>query len=155
MSLAETIRNSPVGHLDLEGYVAADAQTPVRDVLKLMRGFDRTTTLVTRSERLVGVFTERDVLRKVVSQPETWEKPIGELMTPNPVVIAPEETIQTALHRMNEGHFRDLPVVERDGKIVGNLTDNAIVAHLADHLQAEVLNLPPVPDQVPDTVEGA
>ena len=42
-----------------------------------------------------------------------------------------------------------------DGANPTNLTDNAIVRHLAQHLQAEVLNLPPDPDQVPKTVEGA
>jgi CBS domain-containing protein len=155
MSLASEVRNGHIGHLDLEAYVKADESTSVREVVRLMRRLDRTTTLVTRDDRLAGIFTERDVLRKVVTRPETWDRPVRELMTPDPVVAHPDATILGALRLMNEGHFRDLPVVNERGKILGNLTDNAIVRYLADHLPAEVLNLPPDPNQVPKTVEGA
>ena len=39
--------------------------------------------------------------------------------------------------------------------LVGNLTDHALVQHLCERLEREILTLPPNPDQVPDTVEGA
>jgi CBS domain-containing protein len=153
-SMAE-IKNERVGHLDLEGYVATDESTTVGEVIRLMRRFDRTTTLVTGGGRLTGIFTERDVLQKVVSHPETWDRPVSEVMTPGPVVVSPDASLLRAIRLMNQGHFRDLPVVDAGGKISGNLTDNAIVSHIAQHLAAEVINLPPDPNQVAEAVEGA
>jgi CBS domain-containing protein len=76
-------------------------------------------------------------------------------MTPAPRVVGPEANILTALRIMTEGRFRDIPVLGPEGRLLGNLTDNSVVRHLADHLQAEVLNLPPEPDQVPGSPEGA
>ena len=155
MRLNEEIRSGLVGHLDLHSYVATDTSTPVRQVLELMRHSDRTTALITENGQLVGIFTERDVLRKIVSRPNALDQPVEAFMTPNPKVVGPDVNLVGALRRMNEGHFRDLPVTGPDGKILGNLTDNEVVRHLADRLQAEVINLPPDPNQVPKTVEGA
>lgn len=154
-TITETVRNSLVGHLDLSGFVQTEEGTTVREVLALMRGHDRTTTLVTRDGRLTGIFTERDVLQKIVSNPQALERPVRDFMTPSPRCVRPDVSILGALRVMNEGHFRDIPVVDAEGKILGNLTDNAIVVHLCDHLQAEVLNLPPDPEQVPRAPEGA
>ena len=56
---------------------------------------------------------------------------------------------------MNSGHFRDIPVVDARGQVLGNLTDNAVARYLCEGLQAEVMNLPPDPNQVHRTVEGA
>jgi CBS domain-containing protein len=155
MSITQEIRNCRVGHLELGEYVSADQRMSIREVLWRMRQCNTSTALVIRDDRLVGIFTERDVLHKVLTSPEVWARPVGELMTPDPVTIAPDADVLTALRLMREGHFRDVPVVETDGRVLGNLTDNAIARCLADHLQAEVLNLPPNPDQVVRTVEGA
>lgn len=155
MTLGKAIRENKVGHLDLTEYVTTTEDTPVREVVSLMRRLNRTTTLVTRDGALTGIFTERDVLHKVALQPSALDAPVRELMTPGPRVVGPEARILGALRLMNEGHFRDIPIVDEDGGVLGNLTDNSVVRHLADHLQAEVMNLPPDPAQVLDKVEGA
>ena len=153
--LLRTMAGECVRHLDLGDYVTAEQALAVREVMVRMRRCDTSTALITDGGRLSGIFTERDVLLKVVHRPEAWDTPVSQFMTAAPVSVDPAAAVAEALHLMNEGHFRDLPVVDADGHILGNLTDNAIVDHLCDHLQAEVINLPPVPDQVPKTVEGA
>jgi CBS domain-containing protein len=155
MSIVNEIQRGVVGHLDLQGYVQADASAPVAEVLRLMCRYDRTTALITRDDRIAGIFTERDVLKKIAGREEVLDRPVSEFMTPDPTVIGPEANILSAVRVMNEGHFRDIPVVNAEGKILGNLTDNAIVSRLADRLQAEVINLPPDPNQIVKTVDGA
>lgn len=154
-SIKEIIRGCIVGQLDLTSFTIADEETPVSEVFRRMRACDTSTTLVTRGERLCGIFTERDVLQRALTRPERWALPIREVMTPDPVAVTTDVSVLTALRLMNEGHFRDLPVIDGRGRVVGNLTDNAVVRHLGDHLQAEVLNLPPDPNQVAATPEGA
>ncbi len=155
MSLTEAVRSRRVGHLELDGFVSAEETTPVREVLYRMRQCDCMTVLVLHEGRLAGIFTERDALRKVLTRPETWDTPVGEWMSREPVTARPEQSLLDALRAMRGGQFRNLPVVGPAGEVLGNLTDTAVVRGLADYLQVEVLNLPPDPNQVPKTVEGA
>src|SRR5687767_921857 len=126
------MRRGLVRQLDISQYVTAEEATPVREVLFRMRVVDCSTALVTRDERLTGVFTERDVLRKVANRPETWDRPIREYMSPQPVAVRPEISVLQAVQLMNEGHFRDIPVIDAEGQVMGNLTDNAIARYLCD-----------------------
>ena len=154
-SIASHIRNGHVEYLDLHSFVTADEADPLREVIRRMRQCDCTAALITRGSRLAGIFTERDVLQKVLGRGVDLESSVSGLMTAEPVVASPEITLLEALRRMRDGYFRNLPVVDQSGTILGNLTDSAIVSYLCEHLQAEVLNLPPDPNQVPKTVEGS
>ncbi len=154
-SLKDDLRSARVGNLNLTAYVTADENLPVQEVVRLMRTYDRTTALVTRDNRLCGIFTERDVLHRVVGHPHVWERPVSEFMTADPTTISADETVLEALRRMTAGHFRDLPVLDRGGRLLGNLTDNAVVKRICDGFPAEVLNLPPDLEQVLREVDGA
>src|SRR5947199_231935 len=68
-------------------------------------------------DRLEGIFTERDVLQKVASAPETLAMRIEALMSA-PDTLRPQSRIAAALRLMNEGHYRHVPVVDDDGRIV-------------------------------------
>jgi CBS domain-containing protein len=155
MTLLEEIERATVGTADLRGFVTADEALAVREVLHLMCRYDRTTALITRDNVLCGIFTERDVLQKIISNPATLDRPVTEFMTPDPVTVRPDLSLLGALRAMNQGHFRDLPVVDDQGRVLGNLTDNAVVQHICARMQAEVINIPPDPHQVPRAPEGA
>jgi acetoin utilization protein AcuB len=51
---------------------------------------------------------------------------VKERMTRNPTAVAPEEALKDALWKMEHGHFRHLPVVDNDGKLIGMLSDRDI-----------------------------
>ena len=75
--------------------------------------------LVMNGAELVGVFTERDVLRRVVGEhrdPDTTR--VGDVMTRDLVVMRPSSTVQDAMTVVSERRFRHLPIVE-EGKVVG------------------------------------
>ena len=155
MSLERDLRAERVAYLDLSFFSLAESSTPVDVVLERMRNAGHGCALITREGRLVGIFTERDVLQKVVDRPETWDQPVEAVMTPDPDAVRPTEPVDTALRSMNRGHYRNVPVVDGDGKIVGNLTHYAILKFFSDRFQQEIYNLPPDPDQVPKSPEGA
>jgi CBS-domain-containing membrane protein len=56
---------------------------------------------------------------------------------------------------MNAGHYRNMPVVDDSGKVVGNLTQFAIIKFLSDRFSQAVYNLPPEPDLVAKARDGA
>jgi signal-transduction protein with cAMP-binding, CBS, and nucleotidyltransferase domain len=155
MSLERDLRAERVAYLDLTFFSLADGATPVRTVLERMRNAGHGCALITQDGHLSGIFTERDVLHRVVDHPETWDRPVEAVMTACPDTVRPTEPVAAALRSMNRGHYRNVPVVDGDGKIVGNLTHYAILKFFSDRFQQEIYNLPPDPDQVPKSPEGA
>jgi CBS domain-containing protein len=75
--------------------------------------------LVVENERLVGIFTERDALFRVVAEGRDPNKTLlAEVMTRDPKTIHPDKPFGRALGIMHEGRFRHVPVVE-NGRPVG------------------------------------
>lgn len=69
--------------------------------------------------RLIGIFTERDVVTRVVAPGRDPDvTPLAEVMTRDPDTIAPEATAIEALRRMHDGRYRHLPIV-KNGVVVG------------------------------------
>jgi CBS domain-containing protein len=110
---------------------------------------------VLKNGRLVGIFTDRDVLKKVVDAPLTWDQPIERLMTRDPETVRPEEGVGEALQPMIAGHYRNVPVVAADGTLCGNLTHHAIIKFLSDRFPQEIYNLPPEPELAAKARDGA
>lgn len=155
MTLEQDLRTERVSHLDLSRYISIESGTPVSRVLEEMREQRQNCVFVTDAGRLVGIFTERDVLRKIAQAPHTWSRPIDEFMTPNPETVRPEDSAGRALAIMTAGHYRNVPAVDDQGRPMGNVSHYAIIAFFSDRFPQEIYNLPPEPDQVPLTRAGA
>jgi CBS domain-containing protein len=69
---------------------------------------------VCEGQRLVGIFTERDVLRLAGEGPEFADVNVGDVMTRNPVTISPDDEILAAAQLMSERRIRHLPIVQGD-----------------------------------------
>lgn len=114
----------------------------VADAIALMRDKKVGCVLVCSSGRVVGIFTERDLLRRILATGRPLATPLVECMTPSPVVVDPKDSISTAIHRMINGGYRHLPVVH-DGSPLGILSVKRIVHYLVEHFPSTVYNLPP------------
>ena len=68
--------------------------------------------------RIIGIVTERDLLRAVASRARAAEARVRQWMTPDPVTIDPETSIEEAAQIMFDNNFRHLPVV-KDGRPLG------------------------------------
>lgn len=115
----------PVSEM-IEGktFVAVPPKTTVREIAHKMKAHHTTAVLVVDARHyLLGICTERDMVVKVLAAdlpPETTE--VAVIMTRNPVIIRPEQPFGHALHRMYEGGFRHVPVVDGLGRPVGLLS---------------------------------
>lgn len=154
MSLEEELKTEHVSHLNLSGICQAESGEPVRQVLARMRQEGHNVCLIMTGDQLQGIFTDRDVLTKVVAQPETLDGPIDAVMTPNPYSVSPDQSAAAALTLMDQHHFRNLPVIGKDGRILGGMTHKAIVDYLASRYPIDILNRPPRPEQFPRKPEG-
>ena len=69
--------------------------------------------------RLVGIVTERDILRAVAQRARAAEARVRQWMTESVVTIEPDTEIKDAAKMMFEKNFRHLPVVNKDGRLLG------------------------------------
>lgn len=120
----------------------------VKDAMQAMQRRHRGCVVITAdgkaTSRLVGIFTERDVLLKVIDcgrNPATI--PLADVMTRDPETLAMDARLAWALNMMSVGGFRHLPVVDNDGRPAFMISVRDIVEFLVESFPAEILNLPP------------
>jgi len=112
--------------------------------------------LVEKAGRLVGIFTERDVLTKVVGTTlDIDRKFVDAVMTPDPEALGPDDLVTYALNKMSVGGFRHIPLVDADERPVGIVSMRNVVDFIAELFRTQVLNLPPSPNNITRTREGA
>lgn len=100
--------------------------------LEVMRDMNVGGLLITEGGRLVGIFTERDYARKVILKGKTSKEiQVSELMTPRPITVTPETTIEDCMSLMTNKFIRHLPVVE-DDKLVGVISIGDVVRFIID-----------------------
>src|SRR5450631_260233 len=99
--------------------LTVSTETLVSDAAKLMADRDAGAVVVVEGESLVGILTERDIVFRVVAVGlDGHLTRIGDVMTLSPVTVDAGRSLGSALLIMQEGGFRQLPVVEK-GKLVG------------------------------------
>lgn len=99
--------------------VTAPATATVAEAARAMREARVGGLMVVDGDRLVGVFTERDALFRVVADGRDANVTrLADVMTRDPQTIHPDARFAQALELMHEGRFRHVPVVE-DGRLVG------------------------------------
>jgi CBS domain-containing protein len=155
MELARNLKVDSVSRLHVTPPWSVGPDKTVADAVALMRQQAVGCVLVASGEQLLGIFTERDLLRRVLAADQPLTLPVCACMTCKPVVVHPKESISTTIRRMEEGGYRHLPVVDASGRPVGVLSVKRIVHYLAEHFPSTIYNQPPDPSVVPLEPEGA
>ena len=109
-----------VSHLiDPRKLVVARPDTSVADAARLLKANAVGAVLVVEGDRLVGIFTERDAVYRVMAAGrDPSATPLREVMTRDLITVAPDDEFGYALYLMHEHGFRHTPVVE-NGRLVG------------------------------------
>jgi CBS domain-containing protein len=98
------------------------------DAVRLMQESNIGSAVVEQGGRIVGVFTERDALLKLTDGAGPAAT-VGELMTTDPVVLRPDDSVAVAIHKMSVGGFRHIPLVD-DGRATGIVTARDLFRHI-------------------------
>lgn len=109
-------------------------QEPVGAVLRLLVERKTGCVLVVQDLELVGIFTERDALIRInVDIERLRDRPISEFMTPSPARLNIGDKLVFALHRMDAGGYRHLPIFE-DGELVGIISVRDVLRYITENL---------------------
>jgi CBS domain-containing protein len=152
---AQELRTEKLRALARRSPTTADTGTSLRDAIGLMQQARGESLVVLRDGRPVGILTERDVLIKVLGQDVDLDGPVDEQMTREPQTISADARVGEALAMMRGGGFRNLPLVEGDGRVAGILRQQDVLEYVAEAFPQEILNLPPRPHQQMEEPEGA
>src|SRR5574341_2420022 len=137
------------------GHVAIPLGTTIGEAARVMKERRIGCVLVEDGGKLVGIFTERDILTKLVGTGyDPARVQVDGVMTRNPETLTPDDPIAYAMQLMSVGGFRHVPLVDGGGRPVDILSVKDIVDYLVEHFPREVLNIPPEPGKHARVPEG-
>jgi CBS domain-containing protein len=154
MDLARNLKHETVSRLNPTSPWHVQPGQTVAQAVQVMRDKRVGCVLVCEGRRIVGIFTERDLLRRVLAAGRPLSTPVRDCMTADPVTVGPRDPIHIAIRWMQNGGYRHLPVVV-DGRPIGILSVKRVVHYLVEHFPAAVYNLPPRSQGAPHKREGA
>jgi CBS domain-containing protein len=134
--------------------VCAAPEESIRNVLRLLREHRSGVAVICRDEKLVGICTERDLIRVLAAEGDL-DAPISTIMIREPVTLQLNDSLETAINLMSGRGFRQLPVVDAGGRIQGVLSAASILHYLVEHFPKVVYTLPPAPHHKTQAREGA
>lgn len=147
--------SAPIYDLPVGELVAVETGSSVEEAIgKMQEKGTGCVVIVSENEKLIGLFTERDVLTKIALKGNNLKKKeVDEFMTRHPETLNYSDTIGRALNLMSTGGYRHIPIVDDANMPGGVVSIRDIVNFIVDHFHDEILNLPPKLKH-PDRPEG-
>jgi CBS domain-containing protein len=134
--------------------------SPGTSLVECVRAIQRTGTgdsvfVTAPGGRLLGVLTERDIFGRLVGGDVVdLDRPVETVMTTQPQTLTLEQPVRSAIDLMKTGRYRNVPIVDDDGLLVGVVRPQDVLRYLAEAFPEELLNLPPRPHQQMEKPEG-
>lgn len=125
-TISESQLLMPIGRVRHARAATVTLGASVRQAVMLLVDEPSGACVVMDGERIAGIFTERDVLKRVAARPERLDDPLVTWMTPDPVILRDDDTVAAALNKMGSGGFRHIPLV-RKGELVGMVTGRELL----------------------------
>ena len=142
--LDRRLLEDPITVLQPRPAVVVEATETVADVAARMADEGQGSVVVVEDGKLAGIFTERDLLVRVVAAGKNpRDVTVGDMMTKEPEFAMSDDTLGYALHKMALGRLRHLPVVDEAGQPTGMLTQREGVRYLAGFFPETLINQPP------------
>ena len=157
---AELLRE-PLSALPTQRAITLSPTSTVTEAIRAMQRDHRGCVLVTddgtENSKLTGIFTERDVLFRIVDRGRNPAAlPIGEVMTSDPETLSVRASVAYVLNKMSVGGFRHIPVVDDEHHPAGVISVRDVVSFLVAAFPREIQNLPTEPEVAPPrSREGA
>lgn len=147
-------RLDSVSLMETDDYVCVEPSTPLHQAIDVMKKDEGGCAIVCGKDRsVVGIFTERDLLTRIVGQPVDMNDPVSNWMSPVVATLAPDATIGEAVAVMNDKGYRNIPLV-KDDKLVGSISVFDVISYLAESYPQTTINLPPNSAQIMEKEEG-
>lgn len=88
--------------------------------------------------KLVGILSERDIVRKAVMHKDVFDLPVAEVMTTHVVTALPQDDLMSVAHTMTEKRFRHMPILDSDGELIGMISIGDVLKAQRDKYRGEI-----------------
>jgi CBS domain-containing protein len=143
--ISPAVFNDTVGVLaPAEPVCLRETATVTEAAQSMLQARQAAVLIVDAAGRLAGIFTERDLLTRVIGRGlDPKGTALSAVMTPNPEVLSLRDRVAYAVHCMSVAGYRTVPLVDADRRPVGIVTVSDVIRWLANLFPTTVLNLPP------------
>lgn len=141
--LGESILREKCGGVGFHDAVTVPPTATIREAIDVMVRNRVGCVLVVDHKKLVGIFTERDVMTRVAHKGIAQDRPITDAMTRDPAALGPNDPLVFLLNRMVDGGYRHVPIVDLQLQPLGVISVRGVVEWVVSHIPRAVLNLPP------------
>jgi len=129
--LSPTILCDSIASIGIKEPSTVVDSTALSECIELMRAKRIGSLLVVnRSGKIIGIFTERDCLMKVLGKEVDLSAPVNDYMTKHPICERPEASLAFALNLMSNGGFRHIPIIDQDNMPIGVISVKDVVDHI-------------------------
>ena len=127
-----TLLSDSIGSIGLKTPIVVGPKTNLKECVAILQKHRMGSLLITDDDgKLIGIFTERDCILKVMDKVESLSAAMVEdFMTKDPVRESPEASIAFALNLMSHGGFRHVPIVDQDDIPIGIISVKDVVDHI-------------------------
>ncbi len=127
--------------------VTLDINSSANEAIDLLLANNIGAAPVVEDGYLRGIFSERDVLNKILNKQVGDLDRIGvkQFMIADPQTAEPEDSLNAAILYMARGHYRHVPIVDTQNRPIGMVSIRDVVSYLVEEFSQEVLALPPKP----------
>lgn len=120
--------------------VCANPDDPIVSIAKKMRDENIGAIPVCNSREVIGVITDRDIVTRAIAKGVNFAKfTVKDIMTRTPFTARDNETVEDAVHLMENKRVRRLPVLDQAGKLVGLISLDDIATNTSHELSGEAL----------------
>jgi CBS domain-containing protein len=141
------VLQTAVSQLMVRDPLVVDVSTTVVAAVNRMNEHRTGCVLVEKDGKLVGIFTERDVLRKVIYREGHQNWKVESVMTRHPTTLPETASVAYALNKMSVDGYRHIPIMDDAGQTVGVVSVKDIIHFVVEWFPESVLNLPSSPDK--------
>lgn len=146
ITVDEAIFDRPLRDLNYHPALCVQRTAKLTEAIELMKRHSVGAVMVQDGETLIGILTERDILRKVIGTGlDLPPAPVETYMTRDPEALTLEDEIAHAIYIMHVGGFRHLPLVDDRHRPVGIVSIKDIVEYVVGFFASDLLNQPPRP----------
>lgn len=119
--------------------ISIEPQQTIADALRILKQHEIGALIVLDSEQhVVGIISERDIVRVAVDKPDLFDLPVEEVMTEDVVLGIPGDDVMHVAHVMTERRFRHLPVVDKEDRVIGIVSIGDILKSQRDRFLGEI-----------------
>lgn len=155
MNFEQALKTEKIRNVMVPRGITVPLGTEYGDVIRQLQEKKKFCAVIMDGKKVVGIFTERDVLHKGLLSGLDVKTPIEDAMTPNPTVIDMDDTLAVAIRLMHEGRHRHLPIVNSKKEFLGLISVRDIIYYLSENYPCDVYNLPPDTHKFGVAPEGA